>query len=52
MLKVKVPILSHKMNVIVNNLLLAGDNFMPEMNLKQPGFTYSSWFHSLKIKKK
>ena len=22
--------------------LLAGDNFMPEMHLKQPGFTYSA----------
>ena len=28
------------MNVIVNKLLLAGDNFIPEMHLKQPGFTY------------
>ena len=26
----------------MNNFLLAGDKFMPEMNLKQPGFTYSS----------
>ena len=30
------------MNVIINNLLLAGDEFMPEMNLRQPGFTYSA----------
>ena len=29
------------MNEIVNKLLLAGDKFMPEMPLKQPGFTYS-----------
>ena len=29
------------MNEIVNKLLLAGDKFMPEMYLKQPGFTYS-----------
>ena len=29
------------MNEIVNNFLLAGDKFMPEMDLKQPGFTYS-----------
>ena len=29
-----------KMNKIVNKLLLAGDKFMPEMHLKQPGFTY------------
>ena len=30
-----------KMNEIVNEYLLAGDRFMPEMHLKQPGFTYS-----------
>ena len=30
----------YKMNEIVNNLLLAGDKFMPEMHLKQPGYTY------------
>ena len=30
------------MNEIVNNFLLAGDKFMPEMHLGQPGFTYSS----------
>ena len=30
------------MNEIVNKFLLAGDKFMPEMNLKQPGFTYSA----------
>ena len=28
---------------MVNKLLLAGDKFMPEMCLKQPGFTYSAW---------
>ena len=28
------------MNEIVNKLLLVGDKFMPEMHLKQPGFTY------------
>ena len=28
------------MNEIVNTLLLAGDKCMPEMHLKQPGFTY------------
>ena len=27
------------MNKIVNKFLLAGDKFMPEMHLKQPGFT-------------
>ena len=30
------------MDEIVNKLLLAGDKFMPEMHLKQPGFTYSA----------
>ena len=30
------------MNEIVNTFLLAGDKFMPEMQLKQPGFTYSA----------
>ena len=29
------------MNEVVNKFLLAGDKFMPEMHLKQPGFTYS-----------
>ena len=32
----------YKMNEIVNNFLLAGDKFMPEMHLRQPGFTYSA----------
>ena len=31
-----------KMNEIVNNFWLACDTFMPEMHLKQPGFTYSA----------
>ena len=30
------------MNDIINRFLLAGDKFMPEMHLKQPGFTYSA----------
>ena len=30
------------MNDIVNTFSLAGDEFMPEMHLKQPGFTYSA----------
>ena len=38
-----------KMNEIINKLLLAGDKFMPEMYLKQSGFTYSAC--SPKIKK-
>ena len=30
------------MNQIVNKFSLAGDTVMPEMHLKQPGFTYSA----------
>ena len=30
------------MNETVNKFLLAGDKFMHEMKLKQPGFTYSA----------
>ena len=30
------------MNEIVNKFLLTGDEFMPEMHLRQPGFTYSA----------
>ena len=30
------------MNEIINKFLLADDKFMPEMHLKQPGFTYSA----------
>ena len=30
------------MNEIVNKFLLADDKFMPELYLKQPGFTYSA----------
>ena len=29
------------MSEIANKFLLVGDKFMPEMNLKQPGFIYS-----------
>ena len=32
---------SVEMNAIVNKLLSGGDKFMPELHLKQPGFTYS-----------
>ena len=45
----EVPILGYilfwihiKMDEIVNKFLLAGDKFIPEMHLKQPGFTYSA----------
>ena len=30
------------MNEVVNEYLLVGDKFMPEMYLRQPTFTYSS----------
>ena len=33
---------SYKMNETVNKFLLAGDKFLPEMHLEQPGFTYSA----------
>ena len=32
------------MKEIVNKFLLAGDKFMPEMHLKQPGFMYSACY--------
>ena len=31
------------MNEIINKFLLAEDRFMPEMHLRQPGFTYSAY---------
>ena len=34
--------LKHKINEIVNKFLLTDDKFMPEMHLKQSGFTYSA----------
>ena len=40
------------MNEIVNKFLLAGDKFMPEMHLKQPGFTYSACGPSTKNKER
>ena len=40
------------MNEIVNNFLLAGDKFMPEMHLKQPGFNYSACGPLTKNKKR
>ena len=39
------------MNDIINNLLLAGNTFMPETHLKQPGFTYSACGSFTKNKK-
>ena len=40
------------MNEIVNKFLLAGDKFMPEMHLKQPGFTYSTYGQFTKNKER
>ena len=31
-----------KVNKIINNLLLAGDKFIPKLHLEQPGFKYSA----------
>ena len=36
---------------MVNKCLLTGDKFMPEMQLKQPGFTYSAFGLFTKNKK-
>ena len=35
-------VLKVKMNEIVNKFLLAADKFMPEIHLKEPGFTDSA----------
>ena len=32
----------YKMNEAVNKVLLARDQLIPEMHLRQPGFTYSA----------
>ena len=40
------------MNDIINNFLLAGDKFMPEMHLRQPWFTYSACGPFTKNKKR
>ena len=37
---------------MVNKFLLAGDKYMPEMQLKQPGFTYSACGPFTKPKKR
>ena len=39
------------MNEIINTFLLVGDKFMPEIDLRQPGFTYSACGPFTKIKK-
>ena len=43
---------SYKMDDIINRFLLAGDKFMPEMHLRQPGFTYSACGPSTKHKQR
>ena len=40
------------MNEIVNKFLLAGNKFMPEIDLRQPGFTYSTCGPFTKIKQR
>ena len=40
------------MNEIINKFLLAGDKFMSEMHLKQPGFTYNACGPFTKNKKR
>ena len=39
------------MKEIVNKFLLTGDKYMPEIHLRQPGFTYSAAGHIQEIKK-
>ena len=39
------------MNEVVNQFLLAGDNFMPEMHWEQSGFTYGACSPFTKKKK-
>ena len=41
-----------KVNEIVDTFLLAGDKFMPEIYLKQTGFTYSACGPFTKIKER
>ena len=40
----KIPLANtrNKMNEIVNNFLLTGDKFIPQMHLRQPGYTYTA----------
>ena len=33
---------TYKINTMVNNFLLTGDKYMPEMQLRKVGFTYIS----------
>ena len=40
------------MNNIINKFLLAGDNFMPEMHLRQPQFVYRACGPSTRYKER
>ena len=42
MLNVDLKIQDMSNNEYLNTFLLAGDKYMPEKHLKQPGFTYSA----------
>ena len=48
------PILfsGYKMNKIINKFLLAGGKFIPEIHLRQPGFTYSACKPCIKNKER
>ena len=37
------------MNNTINKFLLTGDKFMPEMHLRQPGFTYACGLHAVHL---
>ena len=43
--------LNYKMNDIINKFLLVVDKFIPEMHLRQPGFTCSACRPITKIRK-
>ena len=40
------------MNEIGNKFLLSGDKFIPEMHLRQPGYTYSASVSFTKYKER
>ena len=40
------------MNEIVNKFLLAKDKFIPELHLKQSGFTYTTYYPFTKNKER
>ena len=44
--------MTYKINEIINKFLLVSDKFMPEMHLRQPGFTYSACGSITKIKER